>query len=113
MCRGWTVGTGWRSWLVAGVARSEPEIEQLVLDRRQLGGQSLAQPERQGHADLRVELVHRPVCLDPARILRDPLAATQAGHALVAGLRVDPVELRHRVIVPHRSTGPFAASAAG
>jgi len=41
------------------------EVEQLVLDPRQLGGEALAQADGQGDADLRVEFVHRSVRLDP------------------------------------------------
>ena len=52
-----TVGTGWRAWLVGRRRQVGPEVEQLVLDERQLRGQALAQPGRQRDPDLRVELV--------------------------------------------------------
>ena len=101
MWRCWTVGTGWRAWLVGRRGEVGPEVEELVLDGRQLGGQPLAQADREGHPDVRVELVDRAVGLHPERVLGDALAATQPGHPFVAGLGVDPVEAWHATIVPH------------
>ena len=65
MWRGSTVGTGWRAWLVGRRGEVRAEVEQLVLDRRQLGRQPLAQPRRERHPDLRVELVDRAVRCHP------------------------------------------------
>ena len=69
MWRGSTVGTGWRAWLVAGVARSAPRSNSWFWIGRQLGRQALAQAGRERDADLRVELVDRAVRLDPLRSL--------------------------------------------
>ena len=104
MWRASTVGTGWRAWLVAGVARSDPRSNSSFWMRRSSAARRSHRPGRERDPDLRVELVDRAVGLDPRRILGDALAAAEPGHPFVAGLGVDPVESRHGSHCPARRT---------
>ena len=71
------------------------EIEQLVLDACQLGRQAFREAQGEGDAEHGVEFVDGAVRPDAGRVLADPAPTAETGHPLVAGLRVDPVELWH------------------
>src|SRR5258705_1458177 len=83
------------------------QVEELVLeppeDRVELPRRPRA-PRLRGvhgahHADGRVQLVHRPVGLDPGAVLRDPRSPDEVRLALVAAARVDACQ-------PDRHRGP-------
>src|SRR3954452_4519431 len=73
------------------------DVEELVLHAAQPVGVLRRQPlDRERQADLRVELVDRPVRLDPRVGLRHPAHVAEVRLAAVAELRVDPGEVdRH------------------
>jgi hypothetical protein len=72
------------------------DVEQVVLDPLQECGEPGREPgQRERDAELGVQLVHRPVRLDPRMRLRHPAHVAQMGLAVVAEARVDPGEV-HR-----------------
>ena len=75
-----------------------PQVKEVVLDPRQLGGERGLQSVREGRADDGVQLVDGPERLDPKGVLRDPLPGSERGRSVVAGLRRDLRQPRHR---PH------------
>jgi hypothetical protein len=82
---------------VSGTHEVGAEIEEVVLDaaehRVEVGMRACRmQP---GEPDAGVGLVHRPVGFDPKVILQAALAAAQSRRAVIAGARVDLVELDH------------------
>jgi len=91
--------------------RTPAQVKQIVLDRDQIPGESRVETAGQRDTDLRVELVDRPVGFDAPRILRHALATAEPGQAFVTGLRVDPVQSRHRrldmpwMVSPERGPG--------
>jgi hypothetical protein len=75
------------------------DVEQIVLDPLQPLGMRNAR-HGQRHADLRVELVDRPVGLDPRVGLRHPAHVAQMRLATVAEARVDAGQVDgHRRLV--------------
>ena len=73
------------------------DVEQVVLDPAQEPGEPLREArQRERDAELRVELVHRPVRLDPRVRLGHPAHVAEVGLAVVAQARVDAGEVdRH------------------
>ncbi len=77
--------------VVLGPAQVGPQVEELVLDRRELRSEPVGQAERQRDPDRRVQLVDRAVRAHPRGVLGHAPAPAEARQALVAGLGVDPV----------------------
>ena len=83
------------------VGEGRADGEQLVLDRRQRGGQVGVEGEGPGVAEHGVQLVDRAVSRDARGVFGDPLAANQRGLALVARAGVDARDAdRHGAFLP-------------
>ena len=90
------------------------DVEQVVLDAPQEAGEALVERrQRERDAELGVELVHRPVGLDPRVRLGYPAHVAEVGLAVVAEARVDAGEIDGHGAGATVTSRPFRVGGSG
>ena len=90
------------------------DVEQVVLDPAQERGEALGHVrQRERDAELRVELVDRPVGLDPRMRLRHPAHVAEVGLPVVAEARVDAGQVHGHGALATVTSRPFRVGGQG